>query len=251
MWTTVTTLEALDARRSWGPAAGAAGAAALASAPGGPHPLVPIGQLVVERRTFLEPSRWPDRTFNFLGLEHIRPLTGELVGFAPRLGQEVRSRAKVFLPGDVLYGRLRPYLNKAFLAEGAVGTGICSTELYVLVADPARCLPRYLRWMLASPHVHAHVASLQTGSTLPRLPLADLLALEIPLPPLDTQRRLESYLVEQESRIRSARARAEWLPGATLDGLLEGIAGGGEPSEQSFQDPPAERFDNPLPGKEG
>src|SRR5437764_462872 len=96
-------------------------------------PLLPVGELVSERRESLEPSQFPDFLFNYVGLEHVEGLTGDLVSFDPVSGRQIRSRSKIFRAGDVLYGRLRPYLNKVFVAEGSVTTGICSGEFYVLI----------------------------------------------------------------------------------------------------------------------
>src|SRR5437899_12976380 len=105
------------------------------NAPKSRYPLVRLGEIVQESQKALDPQTEPNRLFNYLGLEHVKSVTGDLVGFQPRSGSEILSRSKVFSEGNVLYGRLRPYLNKVYLAVGIVSEGICSGEFFVLFPD--------------------------------------------------------------------------------------------------------------------
>ena len=65
----------------------------------------------------------------YLGLEHL--VSGRLVRTGGGQASQMRSTTSAFKPGDVLYGKLRPYLDKAVLADEA---GVCTTELLVLRA---------------------------------------------------------------------------------------------------------------------
>jgi type I restriction enzyme S subunit len=62
----------------------------------------------------------------YIGLEHIEKETGRLLGQG--VSDDVRSTKAVFHPGDLLYGKLRPYLNKVYVPEF---DGICSTDILV------------------------------------------------------------------------------------------------------------------------
>ena len=62
----------------------------------------------------------------YVGLEHIEPNTMRLLGQGR--ASEVRSSSVRFSGGDVLYGKMRPYLNKVWVAEF---DGICSAEFLV------------------------------------------------------------------------------------------------------------------------
>src|SRR5436309_1066967 len=106
---------------------------------------VPLEKVVDERKESLDPQSYPDHRFNYLGLENVGSVTGDLVSFVPRYGKEVRSRSKIFREGDVLYGRLRPYLNKVFLAGDQISSGICSGEFFVLKPRANIVLPNFLR----------------------------------------------------------------------------------------------------------
>lgn len=215
MWTAIRDFAELSARGRWKveffqdrPAQDAQTAVASAL----------LGDLVTERRETVDPQLHPARMFAYLGLEHVESHTGDLVDFVPRRGAEIKSRSKVFAPGDVLYGRLRPYLNKVYLAESPVDHGICSGEFYVLVPSP-EVDSGYLRMVLASESVLSRVAAWQTGAALPRLPLPDLLGISIPLPPLDQQRELSAFAAAIASRRRDLMAELRRLPPLLEQGL--------------------------------
>lgn len=174
--------------------------------------MVKLRTLLKERKENSNPFNFPNQTFNYIGLENIIPATGELLNFSPKKGSEIKSRAKVFYPGDILFGRLRPYLNKVYLAVGEIETGICSGEFHVLVPDYAKVQPYYLRAVLSSEYIQKYVKSMQTGSALPRLGLKDLLEMEIPLPPYEVQHELEGFLFENTSRLVKLRKELNTLP---------------------------------------
>ena len=204
-------------------------------------PAVPLESIVRVRREFLTPSDYPEREFNFVGLQHVASLTGLLVGFEPCLGQVIRSRSQVFRSGDVLYSRLRPYLNKVYAALDGVEDGVCSGEFYVLAPDSERVRSRFLRWLLASRLVQGRVASLQAGSTHPRLSLGDLLYFEIPLPTLMEQDRLEVYLRQAEDEVLLAVQRSEDIPTVTEAELVRCLEVGrrSRPSARAWPTAPA------------
>ncbi|MFH1466619.1 MAG: restriction endonuclease subunit S [Pseudomonadota bacterium] len=192
---------------------------ALHSRSGGPlhegrYPRFPLGDLVREHRERLQPSHWPDFPFGFVGLENVTSHTGLLDGFSATMGRSIKSQCGVFHRGDVLYGRLRPYLNKVYAAEEPLHTGICSSEFFVLTPDPRRLHTLFLREVLASGEVQARVSQLQLGSALPRLSLADLLAVPVPLPPLEVQTRLVEGLTTARARLRHTASTAAALPSA-------------------------------------
>ena len=210
---------------------------------------IPLAQLVDERQESLDPQEYPDFRFNYIGLEHVERTTGDLVGFEPKRGNEVRSKSKVFREGDLLYGRLRPYLNKVYLASGNVANGICSGEFYVLTPRTDKVQPLLLRSLLASRYVHPHVAALQTGSALPRLELEDLLEIEVPLPPRKDQVVYYSFLREQDVHRRKLVTELVGLPEDVLEALADAIEGGLSPNLEraNYSHSPSLADPNPLP----
>lgn len=214
------------------------------------YPTRRVDELVVERRENLTPLRWPDFLFCYLGLENVTGQTGMLDAFAPKLGRDVQSTSGVFRKGDILYGRLRPYLNKVYLAEGAVHTGICSGEFFVLTPRPDRIRAVFLRELLASSHIADAVKGMQFGSSLPRLQLKDLMKLAVPVPPLAAQEEIETSLLEERNRFRSY-ADAAKTGGAEIRKAFEAALADGAPLKvRNLATPiPTEAFPNALPSE--
>ena len=191
-------------------------------------PRVRLGDVTRERRETVDPQASPDREVDYLSLEHVDTLTGDLVGYARSRAGSIRSRSKLFRPGQVLYARLRPYLNKVYLASPEqIAEGLCSAEWIVLAPDRSRVLPRVLRYLLASPPVLEQVVKLQGGAALPRVSAEELLDLQIPLPPLTMQRSLERSLAEADRRRLALRAELDALPTDTMAGFLAALDGDG------------------------
>ena len=73
----------------------------------------------------------PGEASEFVGLQHVDGDTGICLGSDPI--DELKGRKFRFRPGDVVYGYLRPYLNKVWLADR---DGLCSVDQYVLRPKP-------------------------------------------------------------------------------------------------------------------
>lgn len=99
--------------------------------------------------------------------------------------QSLSSKSK-FRKGDVLYGKLRPYLNKVVVADE---DGYCTTEI-VPIRPYLDIDPKYLMYALKTPGFLAYVNSKTYGIKMPRLGTADAINTIIPLPPLSEQHRI-------------------------------------------------------------
>jgi type I restriction enzyme S subunit len=106
-----------------------------------------------------------------------------------------------FGPEHVLYGKLRPYLNKVALPDF---NGKCSTELIPLLPNP-ELDRRYLAYFLRSGMTVARISAKTAGARMPRADMDFVLSLEIPLPPLDEQRRVVDLLSRAEGIVRLRR----------------------------------------------
>lgn len=223
MWTGVVTLNQLRDRACW-KVEFFCGEALISSASA--FERLKIGTLIEERKETIDPQSRPDESFHYIGLENVEGVTGNLGAVEPKKGKEIRSRSKVFRSGDILYGRLRPYLNKVYLAAPPVEEGICSGEFYVLTPRPDRVLPHVLRALLSSQYVQQYVTRWQTGSALPRLQLHDLLGIEVPLPPVAEQQAYEEFLITQSNRYQKLLEEINSLPHTTLNALIKALETG-------------------------
>lgn len=115
----------------------------------------------------------------YIGLENITSNTGEYILTTEK--QSISSAA-VFERGNILFSKLRPYLNKVYLAEFA---GKCSTEFHVFEAKNIN--PHFLTILLRSNIILAQTKHLMTGNTLPRLQTTDIENLVLPIIPNEEQ----------------------------------------------------------------
>jgi type I restriction enzyme S subunit len=199
-----------------------------------PSATVPLRDLVRERREPVDPARGPLASRPYLGLEHVESRAGFLVG-APLHGRDVRSRSKRFEAGDLLYGRLRPNLNKVLLVDREFGHGSCSGEFHVLVADASRVDARWLRGYLAGAATQRFVRHRITGATHPRLPIEELLSLPVELPSLAQQRRAAARLDRLRAQQQSLRRKLAALP----DALDEVVAASVSATASRARQPPS------------
>jgi len=173
--------------------------------------LVPLSEVVIESKVANDPTELGAGGFYYIGLEHVESITGEPQGISIATSEQVRSRSKVFEQGDILYGRLRPYLRKALYVEPPYTNGLCSTEFIVLKAKTEFLLPLFLREILVSDSVTELVARFQSGAALPRVSSKDLLSICIPVPPLKFQEECVEKIEHARKQRRELLLKANTL----------------------------------------
>lgn len=171
--------------------------------------LVKLGDLVKERKEYMGTEK--DGDLNYVGLENIESGTGRLVNFSPKPASDIKSGSKRFELGDILYGRLRPNLNKVFLNE-VISNGRCSTEILVLEPDIKKVNPMYLSELLRTKEMNTRIVDLIKGAALPRVNISDLLALEVPLPKLDKQNDMANMIKKKRIELEEHIRQAEIIP---------------------------------------
>ena len=137
----------------------------------------------------------------YLGLENVNGIDGSLVETTEKI--DVNS-ALVFKPGDILFPKLRPNLNKTRLSQT---NGVCSTEFHVL--QTTDMLAQYLVAYLRSTSVVSVLTQLVTGNTLPRLQTEDILRLPIITPPIEVQQKIVSEISSIHTEAQALRQQAK------------------------------------------
>lgn len=184
-------------------------------------PTKPLGEVLEISRERIEPTEHPNTSFNYVGLENIEGHTGRLLQYQPTRGAEIKSTKNVFHRGEILYGKLRPYLNKVHLATE---DGICSTDVYVLRPQQHQIHPSFAANYLRSPSVLGVVSNAMAGANLPRIGQEPLLKIPVPVPPLADQERIVTLLEEAEE-LRKLRAQAEHRATALIPALFHEMFG--------------------------
>jgi type I restriction enzyme S subunit len=173
---------------------------------------VSLGDAAVISRSVVEPRDLPPDT-RYLGLEHIER-GGRIVGAVTVESEGVSSSKFEFRVGDILYGKLRPYLGKIAAPDFS---GVCSTD--ILPIRPRGTLDRrYLLHYLRQPRIIELANSRATGANLPRLAPMELAKIRIPLPCLAEQKRIAGVL-DRADGLRAKRREAIQL----LDKLMQSI----------------------------
>lgn len=138
-----------------------------------------------------------DNDKTYIGLENIESRTGKLLLNRNDEQQLIGETANIFKKGDVLFGKLRPYLAKCIIADF---DGRCTSELLVL-RTTSYILPEYLYFLMLSPKFIDVVNSSTYGAKMPRASWDFIGNLQIPLPSIKEQEEIVEYLTEFISRI--------------------------------------------------
>jgi type I restriction enzyme, S subunit len=153
-----------------------------------------LGELVRPSRERALPSEISDTPY--VGLEHIEPQTMRLLGHGDPL--DSRSSSLRFSKGDVLYGRMRPYLNKVWVAEF---DGICSAEF--LVFGQPEVDSQFLALRLNAEDF-VTFANGEISGERPRVDFERLAVFPILLPPVPEQKRIVAKLRAALSEVEQA-----------------------------------------------
>ena len=164
------------------------------------YQVVPLGEVARVERDGIDPARIQSGA-RYVGLEHIDS-SGSVIDQMVQNG-ELASTKFAFSRDHILYGKLRPYLRKIARPDFA---GVCSTDI-IPIRPGSRVDRGYLFHFLRMDDVVKKSASLATGVNLPRLNPRPLESFEIPLPPLDEQRRIAAIL-DQADDLRRIRQEA-------------------------------------------
>ena len=182
--------------------------------------LVPLGDVVKPIRPRVKPTENPD--LPFIGMEHVEAHTMKLLGTVP--ASEMKSASVRFQPGDVLYGRLRPYLNK--VVRPTFG-GLCSAE-FIVFPENDRVDGKYLQYFLNSSAFVNFATHLNAGDR-PRVDFDQIAAFEIPLRTIDEQHRIVAEIEKQFSRLdqavaslRRVKAQLKRYKASVLKAAVEG-----------------------------
>jgi type I restriction enzyme S subunit len=183
-----------------------------------------LGEVVRVDTRSIHPREHPDEEFMYVGLENIEADTGRIINLRPTPGSRIASAKYRFDSRHVLYGKLRPYLNKVCTPDFE---GICATDIVPLLPIP-EVSRDFLAHMLRAPSFVRRAIEAMTGTKMPRVRVSDLLSFEVPVPPLDEQRRIATKLDAAFMRahtIELHRTEAEQLVAAARAAVCEGIIG--------------------------
>lgn len=166
---------------------------------------VKLGEVCIQDRQIIDPGS--EKALRpYLGLEHIESNTGKILLETHEVDEKQgKSTTFAFNSHHVLYGKLRPYLNKVALPNFE---GRCTTELIPLL--PTNLIDRdFFAWLLRREETVNAAMQGKTGSRMPRVDMDEFLKFLIPIPLLQEQQRIAARLREQMQAVDEARQAAE------------------------------------------
>ena len=184
------------------------------------HEAIPIGEALAPRNEKVAPADYPE--LPYIGLDDIEAHSMRLLGSKP--AASMKSSAKHFYPGDVLYSRLRPYLNKVWAADR---DGICSSE-FIVLPDNQFVDSKFLALRLNAIDFVSFANSLNAGDR-PRVDFDQISSFCLPPFSLSRQRRIVAKIEELFSELdkgveslKTARAKLNVYRQAVLKHAFEG-----------------------------
>lgn len=145
-------------------------------------------------------------------LENIESGTGRITGHGA-LGDQLSLKG-VFRNGDILFGKLRPYLNKYWLADSS---GVCSSEIWVLRAEGA--IAAFVFYLIQTKNF-MQSANQSSGSKMPRADWSVVGAAKFSVPHPDEQQKIADFLGALDSKITAVTAQIEQMQ-TFKSGLLQ------------------------------
>ena len=161
---------------------------------------VKLGDIVFQDKIIVSPDSAEALIRPYLGLDQIESQTGKIISY-DSISTEGKSIAYAFNGSHVLYGKLRPYLNKVALPERE---GRCSTEIIPLL--PNEVDREFLGFLLRCADIVAVAMSEKIGSRMPRTDMDVFLDVEVVIPvSIIDQRQIAGKLKAQFAEVENAR----------------------------------------------
>ncbi len=144
-----------------------------------------LGEVLIPHKEIIHPGDRLNGTATFVGLEHIESHTGRRIGSDSLDLTRLTGRKPTFRQGQIVYGYLRPYLNKVWIAEF---DGCSSVDQFAYEVRSDLADVRFVAWFMRSPTYLRRSQVVTTTGQLPRIGTGEIAAVEIGLPSLDVQR---------------------------------------------------------------
>jgi len=148
----------------------------------------------------IEKKKYNGSNLAYVGMEDIESNTGRFLG--SKIPKSVKSSTFKFTSEHILYGRLRPYLNKVMLPDFE---GHCSSEIFPIKVSKE--LDRsFLFYWLTQKKIILKIDETCTGTRMPRANMEKVLNFSLVIPPIEEQKRIVEILDKAFEGIAQAEA---------------------------------------------
>jgi type I restriction enzyme M protein len=167
--------------------------------------MVELGEVLKKSTDSINPQS-QNGEVKYVGLENIEQNTGLIVGDLDTEISTIKSTKMKFKEGDVLYGKLRPNLNKVHYCNFE---GICSTDIFVLLCDTEKANPVFYSNVLRNNAFNTEVLKGLSGAQLPRVGWNYFSSLIVPLPPLSVQKEIVTQIEAEQEMVNGNKKLIE------------------------------------------
>ena len=169
---------------------------------------------MVSRGGSVDPAKFPDEKFDLYSIPAFDRGTSDIVQ-----GADIGSTKQVVRPGDVLLSKIVPHIRRSWVVGPSRGHRVIASGEWIVFRSSA-AHPPYLRHVLTGDPFHAQFMATVSGvgGSLLRARPAFVARIDVPLPPIEEQRRIAEVL-DRAAALRAKRREAL----AHLDDLTQSI----------------------------
>ena len=152
-----------------------------------------------------------------LNLDMVEAQTGEIIEYLIVSKEMVGNSTCTFDTTNVLYSKLRPYLNKVVIPDRC---GYATSELLPLKPLPTKLNREYLTFLLRTDDFVKLISAKVTGAKMPRVSMKDFKNFDVPIPPLSLQNEFATF-VSQVDKSKVAVQKALDEAQTLFDSLMQ------------------------------
>ncbi len=178
------------------------------------YPIVKFSKIITHFNTNkkddslrINSKNYPDKDFFYIGMEHIEKETGKLLQDGYVKGKEIKSQTIEVPSNYLLYGKLRPYLNKYWINSLDKNNIICSSEFFVFDIDE-NINKLFFKYCLSSNFIQMQITDKTSGARMPRINEATFMSLDTPIPPIEIQNKIAIEITKRKEKITQLKQDA-------------------------------------------
>ena len=158
----------------------------------------------------------------WIGMENVEKDTGVLNSFQIVNGKSIKSQTVRIPKGFMIFGKLRPYLNKYWENSEEYDDIVCSSEFLCFL--PKKELNKsFFKFILSSYIIQEQIADSMTGARMPRIDENIFKNIVVPIPPRNVQDSISKYLIEKEKEVSRLKCESKELKESAINIFLTEI----------------------------
>ena len=170
----------------------------------------------------METYNTPEKQFHYIGMENVEKDTGVLNSFPIVNGKSIKSQTVRIPKGFMIFGKLRPYLNKYWENSEGYDDIVCSSEFLCFL--PKKELNKsFFKFILSSYIIQEQIADSMTGARMPRIDENIFKNIVVPIPPRNVQDSISKYLMEREKVVSRLKCESKVLKESAINIFLTKI----------------------------